>query len=221
MSLTFIIVIAVIFLLLIGATQRKRLLLLFRAETNAAIKNATNNEKVLDLKLQQFKDAVNKLIDAAGSVYAQILKTEKELKKAGEDEDRYRKEAKDAKEKGETEIAKTKLEAMLYSKSAKDQYEKDLKDLVERKKKLEISIIRMKTRMNTYSCQIEALKGRNAVNKALKSINGVNALDGESLVESIELFDGKTEFENNKLTYIDGEQTPDFSSEVSSEFDKL
>jgi len=221
MSLNIILIITGLFLLLIGATQRKRLLLLLRSEVNAVTKEAVSNIKVLDLRLTELKEAVKNTIEAAGSIFAQIKKTEADIEKMGKDIEQYNRDAKISKDKGDVEVAKAKIEAAIYTDKTLQKAKLDLIELEKRKIRLEVSITRMKLKQNAYSNEIELLRGRDSVNKALKSVTGYSALGGEPLGEAIETFDNKVSFEENKLGYIDGNQNEDFTSEVEESYNKL
>jgi len=221
MNLTIILIIAVVLLILIGATQRKRLLLIFRSEVNAITKEAVTNIKVLDLRLTELKEAIKNTIEAAGSLFAQIKKTEADIIKMEADIKAYNSEAKTAKDTGEIEVSKAKIEAAIYTQKTLDKAKLDIIELNKRKIKLEVSITRMKLKKNAYSNEIELLRGRDSVNKALKSVAGYGNLGGEPLGEAIETMDNKISFEENKFGYIDGTQTEDFTSEVEDSYNKL
>lgn len=221
MNLTIILIIAAILLLLIGATQRKRLLLIFRSEVNAITKEASSSIKVLDLRLTELKEAVKNTIEAAGSIFAQIKKTEADIIKMTADIEQYKKDAKTAKDKDEVEVAKAKIEAAIYTSKTLEKAKLDLIELEKRKTRLEVSITRMKLKQNAYANEIELLRGRDSVNKALKSVTGYGSLGGEPLGEAIDNFDNKVSFEENKLGYIDGSQNEDFTSEVEDSYNNL
>lgn len=212
----------VVLLIVIGATQRKKLVLLIKSETNHILKEATNSVKVLELRLEDLKTSINKIAESAGSIYAQLKKREKDVEKLKKDVEEYLDEAKEAKKAGNIILAKTKLEAWAYAKKALEQAEQDIINLNKTKTSLESTVLRLKLKKEVYANNIEYLKGRDNVNGALKNIAGLSSATGESLDESINLFDDKVSFEEDKLSYMtNSTDKEDFSKDINDQFDKL
>lgn len=220
MTLTIILIVVGI-LVLIGATQRKKLALIFKSEANAVIKKVTNPVKIMELKLAELKASIGKMVDVAASLYAQILKLEKDLGKFIQERDEYLKAAKKAKEEDNENLAKSKLEAKLYTDKLINQTKSDIATLSEKKTALEIKINKLKLKQSMYKNDIETLKSRSDINKALKSITGLDSIDGESLDETIESFTETVDMDENKIAYTSTDAEEDFSTEVDSEFEKL
>jgi phage shock protein A len=224
MSLTTIIILSVIALLLIiGATQRKKLVLLIRSETNSALKNVTSNSKVLSLRISDLKSHLGKVVDSAGDLYAKeelftnnILALSKNILTTKE-------EAKKAKADGNESNAKTKLTLYFTLKNELELLNANLDTVTKAKHVIETKVSHIKARITEYEVKLDGLKARESVNTVLaktRSVVGLSFVD--SIDNSLDQLETKVSTDEFKNKYLNSdEEEVDYSDAVNDEFDKL
>lgn len=223
-SLTIGLIVSVVILILAGTSQRKRLYIWFRSESNAAIKKLTNTIKVLDLRISDSKVAIKNLVERTGDLYAQELEYIKCVGKLAESVDVLRDEAKKAKKDGKDDLAKAKLTLLISSEKELISMNKNLEIVSSSKQKLELKITKLKNQIKESEIRILGLKAKRAATDSVKEANkAMFSIDGTTINESIDEIDKDLDREEVKLEYVSNDinEEEDYSEEVSKRFEEL
>lgn len=223
MSTTMMIITGIaILLLIIGASQRKRLTLLFKSEVNSLLENAKNDIKIAKYKIKELKFNINKLIDQSALLYAEEhvqLESLDELKKQVE---KTLKKAKKAKTNGNEMASKEKLTLVSRLKEEIDITEKHIQFLQDKRKSIEGIIQKSKSLIIQYDIKVKSLDAKTSVNKVLSQtistdFMGDSIQDNIKNAETLALKDEfKYDYHINDISYTD-----EYTDEVEEEFKNL
>lgn len=217
------IAIVVVFLIVIGATHRKEILLFLRSETHDIVVKNTDNVKVAKLQLSDMKAKIKQLIDQAGELFALEEQQKKEATTVKENIIKLLEEAKKAKENDNIVLAKEKLKLKLENEKQLALIEENITALALSRGKVEGNIQKVKTYVAKNNIRLKGVEARKQVANLLKSSNITN-IDGETLEETIDTLNVKVEGDEAKLEYIeqiDGDEVEEYSEAVDQEFKDL
>lgn len=220
-----IIIIAVILtlLLIIGASQRKKLSIWFRSEAADIISKNTNTSKVAKLQLSDMKSKIKVLIDQASSIFALELQQKKEKEEIALKIKSLVVEAKAAKANDNITLAKEKLKLKLENEKQLELIEENIKTLTSSRGKIEGNIQKVKTYVAKNNIRLKGAETRKQVNLLLKQSRVTN-IDGDTLEETIDTLTETVEGEEFKLEYIDnleGNVEEEYSEKIDKEFETL
>jgi len=108
-TLTIILIIVGILLVVLGATQRAKIALLIRTETDSFLSSKINTTKVAGLKLKDLKVKVKHLANQAAELFGEEKLQLEQLDKLKTKSTKLLEEAKKAKEATNIELSKEKL----------------------------------------------------------------------------------------------------------------
>lgn len=217
------IAILTVFLIIIGATQRKELILLFRSEAHDIVVKNTDSVKVAKLQLSDMKAKIKQLINQAGELFALEEQQRKEAVTTQESIDKLLKEAKAAKEDNNIILAKEKLKLKLENEKQLTLINENIETLALSRGKVEGNIQKVKTYVAKNNIRVKGAEARKQVNNLLQASN-ITSIDGETLEETIDTLEIKVEGEEAKLDYIDkiNDNGPEeYSEVVDKEFENL
>ncbi len=224
MSTTTLIIIGVgVLLLVIGASQRKRLSLLFRSEVANLLEKAKNDIKIAKLKISDLKVNINNLVMHATSLYAEEQSQKDELKDLKVKEEELLKKAKKAKEKSDEMKAKEKLTLMYRIKDQILLTEQHIESLKSKRETIEKVIQKSKTLVEQYKIKVDGLAAKASANKILAKTVATDFL-GETIEDNIKNAEIDINKQEYKQEYVINDSIisdDEYSDDVEAEFKKL
>jgi len=221
--LTIILVVVGILLLVIGVSQRKRIVLLLNVKVNEALDSAQDNVATAKYKLKQLKEAKNKLIDQAGEVFAALGEQKASVSELEKDIEKALSDAKKAKYEDNESLAKTKLGLHIELKKQLELLNENVDGLEKRKAVLETVIAKTKGQIASYDIRTKSLSSRKSVNDVLKKTK-LAGFDGENLDETIDSAEKEIKRDELKMDYLTEEsmsEEEDYSADINQAFDEL
>jgi phage shock protein A len=223
MNLLLIIGIVVAVLVLIGATQRKKLTDLFRSTTNSLIEKGSDPLKIIKLRIEEAKASAKKAAESAAELYATEMSQQSQYDALSEKHAKLIKEAKDLKDSGNSDKAKAKLEVAIQIEKQMANLSENISKMNENRIKLETKIIRIKAKVEKFKAQYDGLKARKEAGEALRKVT-VESFNGDNLEESLGNVEELVSKDENKLSYqLDNsdEEEEDYSADVDDKFKDL
>ena len=220
--ITYIIIGIVALLLIVGATQRKQLTMLFKSEVNDLVEKNLNNVKIAKMKIKELKANARKLAEQAailmGEEDAQGMRL-KQLKAKGKE---LLSEAKKAKSNDNDMLAKEKLKLKREVDKQIKLIEEQIIALTKKRTSLEIIIERSKGMIAEFDIKTKGLESRQAVNNLLGKTVSTDFL-GDDLSDNLDNADYKITVEESKLDYLMSDKIEDecYTEDIENEFDKL
>ena len=223
MTTLFIILAVVAVLVAIGATQREKLIMLFRSSTNDLIDKGTNHLAVIKTRIADAKKqvalAIDKACDLKATENAQIKQMESITNKISN----LYAEAKKAKADGEVDKAKAKLELAINMENQLEMLNKNIEAIKTNRIKLEAKIEKVKCDIAKFKIQMEGLAARKETNEALSKVS-CETFNGETLSENLDSYDDIVSRDEDKLEHkllFTEEEDVSFDSNVEDKFNSL
>ena len=215
-------VVAAVVLVVIGAVQRKKLLVWVRSETGGFLNSVRSDEKIAKLRVEELRAKGIKLAEAIAENKASIDKTNEDLSKAVADEIDLSSQAKRAKDNGD----KDKAMNLLAQRNGKQKVIQELQKCVDALAlvdgKSRESFRKIKTEIAVVESRAQVIKARSSNLKALEQLKPT--LSGENEIsDSIGEIEKGIDFKEAKLNAtIDLLGSEDnFSAEINDDYDNL
>lgn len=221
--MTYLIIVGALVLLLIGATQRKKLFILFKSKTNDLIDKNTNQVSVIKLQIVEMRknveSAINDCCDLAASEegqYTQINSIKEKIK------ENYNK-AKKAKDKGESDKSKVFIELAMDLEVQVKELEKNAEVIKASVAKLEVKIAKAISKITSSEVSLKNLKARKKTNDALNKVT-FGGTNGSKLNDTLDTLDIEVSHDeialDKKLSFSD-EVDVDFDESVNAKFNEI
>lgn len=220
---TIIILSVVAILLLVGATQRKKLALLIRSEVKDFTDKQLSNVKVLKVRIEDIKSKGREMVDQAANLEALEQKQVKLIETLNKDLEvatNTAKKAKEAKDKDKAIIELAKVKELNNQITLATQN----KNVANKSRlALESKISKIKTQISTYEIQIQGLEARKATNDVLNKIS-IDTVNNDTINNAIDNLEDKVSTEEIKLDYkvnLQDDSDNDYSKDLEEEYENL
>jgi phage shock protein A len=223
MTTLIIILTVLVVLVVIGATQREKLLMLFRSSTNDLIDKGTNHLSVIKTRIADAKKQLGKAIDKACDLKATENAQIKQLESLTSKVTNLYAEAKTAKENGENDKAKAKIELAVNIENQIEMLGKNIEAIKNNRTRLESKIEKVKCDITKYNIQLDGLSARKETNDALKKVS-CEMFNGETLSENLDSYEDIVSRSEDKLDHklsITEEDSVSFDSDIENKFNEL
>lgn len=223
MSIEIIIGIIVVILIIIGATQRKAIKLWIRSESKDFVDRHTDDLKMANLKMSDFKDKAEELAEAAANVYAMEESQKTRKDKLLHEYDNLTTKAKASKAQDKLAKAKEYLKLRTEIQNQLTNLDENIIVLIKQREILELSLQKVKTYISKAEIQLQGMNARKETNKLMRSIN-VKSLNDNGIDSSIDKAENNISSEELKISYrIDNidEEKEETSAAIEKELEEL
>lgn len=216
------VVLAVVAVVALTATQRKKLLTAYRSVANNAINKCLNDVKVAELKVDELKVKGEKIVDAIAQNRANISRTEKVIVETQTEIDELTLKAKQHKENGEKDKAVSIIRQRTAKQEALNHLEENLKSLMLIDEKTNVTFEKIKADISLLKTRVQIIKTKSTNIEALQSIQPTISgnTDTEDAIgdieDNIDLEEAKLNARFELLSKSD-----DISGSLNDEYDNL
>lgn len=207
-------------LVLIGATQRKKLSLWVRSEANDFIDNNIDHIKVMRQRIEDIKTKARKAADGAEKLYAEIQLQQEKIISLAKDLEDSTKLAIKQKEDGNKEGAIISLKKCELIKEQIAVMTENITASKEQLTKVENNIAEAKIKIMEYQGKIKSLDVRKKTNSLLKAAKGFS-VNEDSMDESLSTTEDKIRVEELKLDYSLDKTKCEDNSKFEELYEKL